>query len=134
MAHGSHLLLALHLGPADRLVGASLVAQALVCICTTVRSNKVVRGNGLGAALLLKPLLDVPDIALDQADVALALRVGSIGVLKGNSKVNDVRVELLLHAKSLHLALGLCLKGHLHAFNGLAKVLPSGGKLPLLLS
>merc|ERR1719175_183000 len=162
MAHGSHLLLALHLGPTDRLVGASLVAQALVCvckfllhhatvaislfqqgpcllqgvlvcICTTVRRNKVVRGNSLGAALLLKPLLDVPDVALDQTDVALALRVGSIGVLKGNSKVNDVRIELLLHAKSLHLALGLCLKGHLHAFNGLAKVLPGGGKLLLLL-
>merc|ERR1719175_246906 len=33
MAHGSHLLLALHLGPTDRLVGASLVAQALVCVC-----------------------------------------------------------------------------------------------------
>ena len=30
VAHGSHLLLALHLGPADRLVGASLVAERLV--------------------------------------------------------------------------------------------------------
>ena len=30
VAHGSHLLLALHLGPADRLVGASLVAEGLV--------------------------------------------------------------------------------------------------------
>merc|ERR1719295_392608 len=114
-------------------MGPCLLQGVLVCICTTVRRNKVVRGNGLRAALLLKPLLDVPDVALDQTDVALALRVGSIGVLKGNSKVNDVRVELLLHAKSLHLALGLCLKGHLHAFNGLAKVLPSGGKLLLLL-
>merc|ERR1719365_202157 len=137
MAHGSHLLLALHLGPADRLVGASLVAQALVCvcklllhhatvaislfqqgpcllqgvlvcICTTVRRNKVVRGNCLGAALLLKPLLDVPDVALDQTDVALALRVGSIGVLKGNSKVNDVRVELLLLLFESSLCLREC--------------------------
>merc|ERR1719175_561828 len=162
LAHGSHLLLALHLGPADRLVGASLVAQALicvckfllhhatvaislfqqgpcllqgvlVCICTTVGRNKVVRGNGLGAALLLKPLLDVPDVALDQTDVALALRVGSIGVLKGNSKVDDVRVQLLLHTESLHLALGLCLQGHLHAFDGLTKVLSGRGKFLLLL-
>ena len=30
VAHGSHLLLALHLGPADRLVGAGLVTERLV--------------------------------------------------------------------------------------------------------
>merc|ERR1712037_1020568 len=113
--------------------GPCLLEGVLVCIRTAVGGDQVGRGNCLGTALLLKPLLDVPDIALDQADVALALRVGSIGVLKGNSKVDDIRVQLLLHAKSLYLALGLCLKGHLHALNGLAKVLPGGGKLLLLL-
>ena len=33
VAHGAHLLFALHLGPADRLVRARLVAQALVRVC-----------------------------------------------------------------------------------------------------
>ena len=65
--------------------------------------------------------------------MALALGVGSVGVLEGNSEVDNIGVELLLHAKSLNLALGLSLQGHLHALDGLAEVLPGGGELLLLL-
>merc|ERR1719187_1953021 len=163
MAHGGHLLLTLHLGSADGLVGASLVAQAfiriselllhhpavtvgllqesasllqgvLVGIGPAVSRDKVVSGNSLGAALILKPLLNIADVALDKADVALALSICSVGMLQSYTKVNYVRVQFLLHAESLHLTLGLCLKSHLHALNGLAKVLPCRGKLILLLS
>merc|ERR1719264_617476 len=162
VAHGAHLLLALHLGTADRLVGASLIAQRLVgvgklllnhatvavgllkqgsCLLQSilvgvgapVSGDEAVGGGGLGSALFLEPLLNTPDVPLDQADVALALSIGCIGVLKSDPKVNNVRIQLLLHAESLNLALSLCLQGHLHALNSLAKVLPGGGKLLLLL-
>merc|ERR1719370_976353 len=162
VAHGAHLLLALHLRAADRLVCASLVAQALVRvrklllhhaavavsllqkspgllesvlvgISPPVRGDQVVRGDRLGPALLLETLLHVADVALDQADVALALGVGSVGVLEGNSEVDNIGVELLLHAKSLNLALGLGLKSHLHALDGLAEVLPGRGEFLLFL-
>merc|ERR1719382_1446078 len=102
VAHGAHLLLALHLGTADCLVGASLIAKRfvgvsklllnhatitvgllkqgscllqsiLVGIGAPVSRDEAVSGGGLGTALLLKPLLHTTDVALDQADVALAL-------------------------------------------------------------
>merc|ERR1719370_2223974 len=159
---GAHLLLALHLGTADCLVGASLIAKRLIgvgklllnhatvavgllkqgsCLLQSilvgvgapVGRDEAVCGGGLGPALLLESLLNVPDVPLDQADVALALSVGCIGVLKSNPKVNNVRIQLLLHAESLHLALGLCLQSHLHALDGLAKVLSGRGKFLLLL-
>merc|ERR1711936_1220987 len=95
VAHGAHLLLALHLGSADRLVGAGLVAERLVgisqlllyhaavavsllkqgssflesilvCVGTPVSRDQAVRGRRLRAAFLLETLLHIADVALSQ--------------------------------------------------------------------
>ena len=64
---------------------------------------------------------------------ALGLYSASIGIFKSKVEFTNISLELLLHAKSLDLALGLGLKSHLHALDGLAEVLPGGGELLLLL-
>ena len=41
-------------------------------------------------ALILESLLDLADVALDEADVSQALGAGIIGLLQSYSKVNGV--------------------------------------------
>merc|ERR1719270_2672993 len=158
-----HLSLALGLGAIDGLVGAGLLGQGLVgvselllnhspvpvrllkkgsCFLQSIlvgsdsplSSNKGVLSSSLGSDLLLVLGLDLPDGGLDPLDVSLAFSVGSIGMLKSNSKINNISLKLLLHSEGLNLALGLRLKLHLHAINRLGKVLLGGSKLLILLS
>merc|ERR1719270_2281021 len=158
-----HLSLALGLGAIDGLVGAGLLGQGLVgvselllnhspvpvrllkkgsCFLQSILvgidsplcSNKGILSSCLGSDLLLVLGLDLPDGGLDPLDVSLALSVGSIGMLKCNSKINNISLELLLHSEGLNLTLGLSLQLHLHTINGLGKVLLGGGKLLILLS
>merc|ERR1719397_2213635 len=162
VAEGGHLLLALHLGALNGLICAGLVAERLVgvsqlllhvatvpvsllqqgpsllqcilvCVCTSVSGNEVVLGCSLCTVLLLKLGLHAADVVLQQLDVALALSIGGIGMLKGHAKVNDVVVKLLLHAQCLNFALGFGLKSHLHCLKGLAKVFLGGCEFVLLL-
>merc|ERR1719278_1683230 len=94
VAHGAHLLLALHLGSADCLVSAGLVAERLVgisqlllyhaavavsllkqgssflesilvCVGTPVSRDQAVRGRRLRPAFLLETLLHIADVALN---------------------------------------------------------------------
>merc|ERR550525_348598 len=156
-----HLSLALALGSLDGLVGAGLLGQSLVGvgqlqlnhppvpvgllkesagllksvlvgIDSPVSGDESILGGGLGPDLVLVFGLDLADGSLDPLDVSLAFGIGSIGVLKSNTKVNNIGLLLLL-PESLNLALGLALKLHLHAIDGLGKVLLGGGKLLVLL-
>merc|ERR1712066_1153679 len=162
VTEGVHLGLALALGSLDGLVGAGLLGQSLVGvgqlllnhppipvgllkesagllksvlvgIDSPVSGDESILGGGLGPDLILVFGLDLADSCLDPLDVSLALGIGSICVLKSNTKVNNIGLQLLLHPESLNLALGLALKLHLHAIDGLGKVLLGGGKLLVLL-
>merc|ERR1711872_798567 len=66
-------------------------------------------------------------------DGGLGLSVASNGVLKSQTKVSSVSLELLLHPESLSLALGLGLKGNLHGVEGLGLSLLDEDELLLLL-
>merc|ERR1719495_627229 len=55
-------------------------------------------------------------------------------MLKSKSKISSIRFQLLLHAESLSLALGLSLKSSLHGVKSLGLVLSDHGKLLILLS
>merc|ERR1719447_2171404 len=61
VAHGAHLLLALHLGTADRLVGASLVAEGLVGVSKLLLNHATVAVGLLkqGSCLLQSILVGV---------------------------------------------------------------------------
>merc|ERR1719297_206118 len=113
--------------------GAGLLQGVLVGVAPPVGRDEVVLGNGLGAGFLLVLGLHLPQPLLDHLDLTLALSIGSISVLQGGVEIQNISLQLLLHAESLNLALGLGLQSHLHALKSLAKVLLGGGKLLLLL-
>ena len=55
-----------------------------------ISSNEVVGGNRLVAVLILEPLLDVADVAINKTNVSQGLYVGRIGLLQSYSKVDGV--------------------------------------------
>merc|ERR1711963_1244128 len=158
-----HLSLALGLGTVDGLVGAGLLRQSLigvgklllnhppvsvrlfqkgagllqsilVGVDSSLSTNEGVLSSTLGSHLFLVLGLNLSDGCLDSLDVSLTLSIGSVGMLKSNTKINNISLKLLLHSQSFNLALGLGLKLHLHAVNGLGKILLGGSELLILLS
>merc|ERR1711953_859143 len=153
---GGHLGLDLHLGGLDGLVLASLVAEGLVSVgklllnhasgtvgllqqsasllqgvlvgvALAVGNDQGVVGLLLGHLLALELGLGLPETELVGLDVPLGLGVGSVGVLQVALEVQDISLQLLLHSKSLGLALGLSLDSSLHVLQALAHVLLGGG-------
>merc|ERR1712227_238816 len=112
---------------------AGLLQSILVCVASSISSNQVVLGDGLGSGLLLKSGLNLSQTLLDNLDLSLALSIGSVGVLQSSVKVQNISFKLLLHSQSLNLALGLSLQSHLHTLKSFTIVLFGGGKLLLLL-
>merc|ERR1719348_2711089 len=91
-------------------------------------------GSGrLGGGLLVNLDLSVAHLEGVLLDGGLGLSVASNGVLKGQTKVGSVSLELLLHPESLSLALGLGLKGNLHGVESLGLSLLDEDELLLLL-
>merc|ERR1719460_3235860 len=114
--------------------GAGLLQGVLVGVDSSIGGDEGILGSGLGSDLVLILGLDLANNGLDPLDVPLALGVRSICVLKSNTKIDCVSLQLLLHPESLDLTLGLALKLHLHTVKGLHEVLLGGGKLLVLLS
>merc|ERR1712073_277176 len=135
---GLHLRLELPLGSSDGLVLASQVRELLVGVRQLLLShatspvslfqkspgllqsildgvslalsgNKVVPGDLLGTLLLLQLRLSVTDLVVVLLNGLLGLLVGSVGMLQRSFKLSNVSLQLLLHAKSLSLALALTL-------------------------
>merc|ERR1712002_292233 len=127
MSHGGHLLLTLHLGSSNCLVLTGLRTEVLISICqlrlhktsvpvcliqqctrllqgilvritSPVSSQKIVCGHSLGSNFVLKPLLDIADVVLDQTNVPLTLGIGSISMFERNSKIDDIIIKLLLQS------------------------------------
>ena len=79
MGHDTHLLLSLHSGPSGGLVGAGLVALVLADVSNILLRHAAIvvdllqEGNSLVAACILKPLLEIAEIALDLVLVGLHL-------------------------------------------------------------
>ena len=69
-------------------------------------------------------MYSLPKLALVSLDCLLALSIGLVGMVKGNLKLIDVGLQLLLDAKSLSLGTGLSLKGSLHGVHSTLVVLP----------
>merc|ERR1712192_279992 len=137
------LTLQLPLGGSDGLVDVGQVSQSLVGVSELLLSSATLTissleestslleavGNGsspavsgdlgigssrLGSGLLVDLKLGIAHLQAVLLDGGLGLGVASNGVLKGQTKVASVSLELLLHPESLSLALGLSLKGNLH--------------------
>ena len=79
MGHDTHLLLSLHSGPSDGLVGAGLVALVLADVSKILLCHAAIvvdllqEGDSLFVACILKPLLEIAEIALDLVLVGLHL-------------------------------------------------------------
>lgn len=105
---------------------AGLFQLAVKGIGTAFSNAVLLAVFGGKALLLLNAGLHVLDLTLELLDVLLEVRVGLVGVVKSDLELVDVGLELLLHAKSLSLALSFSLKGSLHGIDGalvaLAKV------------
>merc|ERR1711973_151567 len=156
------LTLKLPLGGADGLVDVGEVSQSLVGVSELLLSSTTLAvgslkksasllktvgnssgpavggdlgvGSGrLGGGLLVNLDLSVAHLEGVLLDGGLGLSVASNGVLKGQTKVGSVSLELLLHPESLSLALGLGLKGHLHGVESLGLGLLDEDELLLLL-
>merc|ERR1719249_389525 len=76
-----------------------------------------------GALLLLQRGAELLDLSQVFLDLLHGFGVGAVGVVEGNLELVDVGLELLLHAESLLLGLGLGLEGCLHGFEGARVVL-----------
>merc|ERR1719266_3059678 len=76
-----------------------------------------------GSLLMLD--LSLPQLALVALDGLEGLVVGLVGVVKGNLKLVDVTLKLLLDAESLSLGLLLGLQRGLHRLHGVGVVLAS---------
>merc|ERR1719370_2496778 len=76
-----------------------------------------------GALLLLQRGAELLDLSQVFLDLLHGFGVGAVGVVEGNLELVDVGLELLLHAESLLLGLGLGLEGSLHGFEGARVVL-----------
>merc|ERR1719249_173137 len=76
-----------------------------------------------GALLLLQGSSELLDLSQVFLDLLHGFGVGAVGVIQGHLQLVDVGLELLLHAKSLLLGLGLGLEGSLHGFEGARVVL-----------
>merc|ERR1719249_621375 len=86
-----------------------------------------------GALLLLQRGAELLDLGQVFLDLLHGFGVGAVGVVEGNLELVDVGLELLLHAESLLLGLGLGLEGCLHGFEGAGVVLARVLELLLLL-
>merc|ERR1719249_132598 len=76
-----------------------------------------------GALLLLQGGSELLDLSQVFLDLLHGLGIGAVGVIQGHLQLVDVGLELLLHAESLLLGLGLGLEGSLHGFEGAGVVL-----------
>merc|ERR1719435_14792 len=84
-----------------------------------------------GALLLLQRGAELLDVGQVFLDLFHGLGVGAVGMVERDLQLVDVSLELLLHAKSLLLGLGLSLERSLHGFEGTGVVL--AGVLEFLL-
>merc|ERR1719334_1483276 len=84
-----------------------------------------------GAGLLLQGKTELLDLSQVFLDLLHGLGVGAVGVIERHLQFVDVGLELLLHAESLLLGLGLSLEGSLHGFQSAGVVL--AGVLEFLL-
>merc|ERR1719376_1719226 len=84
-----------------------------------------------GALLLLQRGAELLDVGQVFLDLFHGLGVGAVGMVERDLQLVDVSLELLLHAKSFLLGLGLSLERSLHGFEGTGVVL--AGVLEFLL-
>merc|ERR1719436_2235739 len=84
-----------------------------------------------GALLLLQRGAELLDVGQVFLDLFHGLGIGAVGMVERDLQLVDVSLELLLHAKSLLLGLGLSLERSLHGFEGTGVVL--AGVLEFLL-
>lgn len=106
--------------------GAGLFQLAVECIGAALGNAvlfAVLRGKTL---FILNAGLHVLHLTLELLDVFLQVGVGLVGVVKSNLELVDVRLELLLHAKSLSLTLSFSLKGSLHGIDSALVALAEG--------
>merc|ERR1712079_321273 len=73
------------------------------------------------------------DLGVGRGGRGLGLSVTRDGVLKSEAEITRISLQLLLHSKSLSLALGLSLEGGLHGVQSLGLVLADHGELLVLL-
>merc|ERR1719333_610629 len=83
--------------------------------------------------LFLKSLDGFAEVSLVTLDGLLAFSVSLVGMVKGNLKLIDVRLKLLLDAKSFSLGTLLCFKRSSKRLHGTLVVLPGIIKLLFLL-
>merc|ERR1719474_2302139 len=88
-------------------------------------------GHVVGLTSLLDSGLQLLDVGQVFLDLLHGLGVGAVGMVERDLQLVDVSLELLLHAKSLLLGLGLNLERSLHGFEGTGVVL--AGVLEFLL-
>merc|ERR1719228_3120231 len=99
-----------------------------------VSSDKSITSNVFCSLLIFQLGLGLTDGLVVLLDGPLALSIGSIGMFQRGFRLTNISFKLLLHPKSLGLALGLHLQGTLHSIQSLHVVLPGHFKLLLLLS
>merc|ERR1711881_433601 len=105
----------------------------LVGMSLAVSSNQVVMGCLLGTLFVFQLGLRTSNLVVQIFERFLGFLICGISVFQRSVKIKDIGFKLLLHAESFSLSLRLRLNGSLHAFNGLAKVLPGRFKLFVLL-
>merc|ERR1719433_2369752 len=112
---------------------AGLLEGVLHGSSLAVSLDLLVGSGGLGLGLCVNLDLGISDLELVLLDGGLGLSVASNGVLKSESEISGISLQLLLHSESLSLALSLGLKGGLHGVKSLGLVLADHGELLVLL-
>merc|ERR1719418_527255 len=111
----------------------SFFKLALKSIGTTISQTSLLSNLTMLTSFLLIKTLNITKLSLIPLDGLVSLSISLVGMIKGNFKFVDVRLKLLLDAKSLSLGTRLCLQRSLQGVHSAHVVFAGVVKLLLLL-
>merc|ERR1719203_239840 len=111
----------------------SFLKLTLKSIGTTISQTSLLSNLTTLTSFLLIKTLNITKLSLVPLDGLVSLSVSLVGMIKSNFKFIDIRLKLLLDAKSLSLGSRLCLQRSLQGVHSAHVVFPGVFKLLLLL-